>query len=352
MTSGSAPAPAEDKKKGLSKVVSRWKTVLKRSDGSKRFSMTPRTPATAGPSAPKSDAPAPKPAAAPAPAEEKPVPATEPKTPVPETPRPTKVSRAEINAERARKLGERFQLNIEPHEWATLAGEKDAWRIEKPIRMRIHRTCHKCNTTFGANKVCGNCEHPRCTKCPRYPLKKKEKGKTAVAGVAGAIEVDTVWSPHEKIALTKPSLKAGGQPLVRKKPMQRVRRTCCECSTLYLSGNKICSSCAHTRCADCPRDPAKKKKYPDGYPGDRPSATTKKYACHKCDRTFPAAAEGTADPPPECTRCKHVKCDMCLTALPRKVVPEPDPEVLKRVEEKLRGLSLRGAGGVSTGVGS
>jgi hypothetical protein len=31
-------------------------------------------------------------------------------------------------------------------------------------------------------------------------------------------------------------------------------------------------------------------------------------------------------------------------------VPEPDPEVLKRVEEKLMGLSLRSAG--SRGVGS
>jgi hypothetical protein len=38
---------------------------------------------------------------------------------------------------------------------------------------------------------------------------------------------------------------------------------------------------------------------------------------------------------------------MCTIALPRKVVPEPDPEVLRRVEEKLRGLSLR-----STAVGS
>ncbi|KAM3069392.1 hypothetical protein ACMFMG_005498 [Clarireedia jacksonii] len=339
---GSAPPPAEDKKKGLSKMVSRMKTVLRRSDGSKRFSMTARTPATAGPSAPKAEAPAPKPAAAPV--EEKPVPApaTESKSPVPETPRPTKVSRAEINAERARKLGERFQLSIEPHEWATLAGEKDAWRIEKPIRMRIHRTCHKCNTTFGANKACGNCQHQRCTKCPKYPVKKKEKGKTAVAGVDGAIEVDTLWKPTEKIVLTKPSHKADGQPLVRKKPMQRVRRNCCECSTLYLSGSKICSNCAHTRCADCPRDPAKKKKYPDGYPGDRPSVTNKKYACHKCDRTFPVVAD--ADPPPECMRCKHVKCDMCMIALPRKVVPEPDQEILNRVEERLKGLSLRSAG--------
>lgn len=88
---------------------------------------------------------------------------------------------------------------------------------------------------------------------------------------------------------------------------------------------------------------AKKKKYPDGYPGDRPSAINKKYACHKCDKTFPVADDEKADPPPQCTRCKHVKCDLCMIALPRKVVPEVDPEVLKRVEEKLNGLSLRGA---------
>lgn len=43
----------------------------------------------------------------------------------------------------------------------------------------------------------------------------------------------------------------------------------------------------------------------------------------------------------ECTKCKHVRCDMCMIAVPRKVVPEPDPEVLRRVEEKLRGLSIR-----------
>ena len=32
---------------------------------------------------------------------------------------------------------------------------------------------------------------------------------------------------------------------------------------------------------------------------------------------------------------------MCMIAVPRKVVPEPDPEVLRRVEEKLRGLTIR-----------
>ncbi|TGO75341.1 hypothetical protein BELL_0219g00060 [Botrytis elliptica] len=222
----------DDKKKGLSRVLGRMKTVLKRSDGSKRLSFvgkssTSTTPA--GPSIPKStdqtskSKPIPIPTSTSEPSKEIPISIpvvvetkqiidTNTKTttsnttkqqqsktksqsqsqsqPQPQS-QPTKVSRAEINAERARKLAERFQLQIEPHEWQSLTGEKDVWRIEKPIRMRIHRTCHKCDTTYGANKICTNCEHPRCTKCPRYPLKKKDKGKTTVANIGPTkVEVD------------------------------------------------------------------------------------------------------------------------------------------------------------------
>ncbi|KAF7869899.1 hypothetical protein EAF04_004683 [Stromatinia cepivora] len=346
---GAPAVPVNEKKKGLSRVLGRMKSVLKRSAGSKGLSFTSKTPTTTGPSASKTIVPTPKPTPAPAPKpeplKETPAPAiveTKHVTTIPSSPQPTKVSRVEINAERARKLGERFQLKIEPHEWQTLAGEKDAWRIEKPIRMRIHRTCHKCGTTYGANKICANCQHPRCTKCPRYPLKKKEKGKTAVATIGPVpVEVDREWIPTKKLILTLPSQKIGGQPLVRKKPMQRIRRTCHECSSLFQAGSKICTTCSHSRCADCPRDPPKKKKYPDGYPGDQPSST-KKFACHKCDKTFPNLE--SSDPmitQQECRRCKHVRCDMCKIALPRKVIPEPDPEVLRRVEEKLRGLSIR-----------
>ncbi|THV49844.1 hypothetical protein BGAL_0176g00030 [Botrytis galanthina] len=369
----------DDKKKGLSRVLGRMKTVLKRSDGSKRLSFAGKSSTSTtigGPSVPKStdqvskSKPIPKPTPTPEPSKEIPISipiVVETKQPTDTTtktttssttkqqsksksqsqsqpqPQPTKVSRAEINAERARKLAERFQLQIEPHEWQSLTGEKDVWRIEKPIRMRIHRTCHKCDTTYGANKICTNCEHPRCTKCPRYPLKKKDKGKTAVANTGPTkVEVDREWKKSEKLIMTLPSQKVGGQPLVRKKPTQRVRRTCHECSTLFTAGNKICTTCSHTRCADCPRNPSKKKKYPDGYPGDQPSSTNKKFACHKCDKTFPH--HSSLDPKTsmqECTSCKHVRCDMCMIAVPRKVVPEPDPEVLRRVEEKLRGLSIR-----------
>jgi len=244
---------------------------------------------------------------------------------------------------------------MDPNEWVKARADKETFRIEKPIRMRIHRTCHECNATFGGNKVCASCQHERCSKCPRYPPKKdkskaKEKKATPLP-VPGAIEVDDYWGLREEMLLTKPS-KTGGQPLVRKKPVQRVRRTCHECSTLFPAGNKICGSCNHVRCADCPREPAKKKKYPDGYPGDQHSATSTKpikYDCHQCLKTFPPVPHpnspeglvlGDTIEPLACTRCGHNRCAQCQRAPPRKVEPAPDPDVWKSVEAKLAALNL------------
>jgi hypothetical protein len=170
----------------------------------------------------------------------------------------TKVLRSQIDAERAKKLAERFALTIEPF---SARPEKETYRIEKPIRMRIHRSCHICGATFGSNKVCAQCQHARCKQCPRYPIKKekqpedKGKAREATLPVPGAIEVDTYYGLREQLQLTKPSNKPGGQPLVRKKPMQRVRRTCHECQTLFPASVKTCSNCGHIRCTDCPRDP-------------------------------------------------------------------------------------------------
>lgn len=96
---------------------------------------------------------------------------------------------------------------------------------------------------------------------------------------------------------------------------------------------------------------AKKKKFPDGYPGDAYSDDiTKpvKYACHKCGKVYPAvphpdSEEGKAAanaPAPECVRCKHPKCESCTRAPPAKVEPAPDPDVLKSVQAKLAALNL------------
>ena len=165
-------------------------------------------------------------------------------------PQPKRVLRSEIEAERARRLAERFKIQIQPRDWGY--EDKEAFRIEKPIRMRIHRSCHKCGTTYGSNKMCMKCEHVRCTKCPRYPTK-KEKGKSKERPT-GYIEPDYGYMLAMEKPLTKPS-RTGGQPLVRKMPMQRVRRTCHLCSVQFLQGNKACPKCSHLRCADCPREP-------------------------------------------------------------------------------------------------
>jgi hypothetical protein len=263
-----------------------------------------------------------------------------------------KVMRSEIEAERLKKLAERFAIDIEP--LSITKPDKEAYRVEKPVRMRIHRICHKCNTTFGGSKTCANCDHPRCTKCPRFPAKKTEgkgKAKEAEAPKKDIIEPDTWWGLKQEVELTMPNPKPNGQPLVRKPPRQRVRRTCCKCQTLYVTGSKMCSGCQHGRCVDCPRDPAKKKKYPDGYPGDAPSddiSKPVKYACHKCSKVFPPvphpdSEEGKAQAgsePQECVRCQHPRCSECPRAPPMKVEPAPDPDVLKSVEARLAALDV------------
>jgi hypothetical protein len=177
-------------------------------------------------------------------------PITETETPPPQ---PKKLMRSQIEADRARKLAEKFSLTLEP---LSLGPDKEAFRVEKPIRMRIHRSCHRCSTAFGSNKVCTHCDHTRCRLCPRHPTKSERKGKEKTPVVkADFIEPDTYYGLREQIQLTKPNPRPGGLPLVRKKPQQRVRRNCHECAALFASGAKICTACQHIRCADCPRDP-------------------------------------------------------------------------------------------------
>lgn len=179
--------------------------------------------------------------------------AAEPDKKIPEGAK--KVMRSEIEAERAKKLAERFAITIDP---LPKKEDKETYRIEKSVRMRIHRICHKCETTFGGSKTCVNCQHTRCTKCPRFPVKKPEgkgKSKAVAPPKEGYIEPDSWYGLKEEVPLTKPNPKTDGQPLVRKAPRQRIRRTCCKCAAMFATGSKSCASCQHSRCTDCPRDP-------------------------------------------------------------------------------------------------
>lgn len=179
-----------------------------------------------------------------------------------------------VQQERARALFAKYGLTLEPEEWMS-PRTLEVQRVEKPIRMRVRRTCHRCQTNFGSDKVCASCQHVRCKKCPRHPPPRtkeekearalaKAQGKTpelttkiaAVAAGAGATGLVPAAIPakKQKQPLTLPS-RTGGQDLVYKQIRQRVRRTCHRCQTLFQGDSKECENCAHIRCKKCPRDP-------------------------------------------------------------------------------------------------
>ncbi|KAI4869639.1 hypothetical protein F4820DRAFT_385590 [Hypoxylon rubiginosum] len=324
-TAPTGTAPKEGKKRrGVGKVLYQVRAVFKRGGRSKP--------------APSGQAAAPEPALMSQP----PVPAAAPKRPQYEG--ATKIPRLQIHEERAKKLGSRFGLEIKPSEWHSTEG--DVLRVEKSVRMRIHRECHRCHSAFGAGNECPSCQHKRCKNCTRYPVKRTDSERDANRTRREAIirrnkenaPIIPSYDYSEKIILKRPG-KTGGQDLVFKgKPRMRVRRHCHVCSSLITAHSKqarTCDNCGHRRCADCPRNPDAKKKYPYGYPNDEPGTTFKGvHACHECKKKFPANAEdGT-----ECRNCSHEKCADCPRVKPRKVDPEPDPDILESLRLRMEAL--------------
>ncbi|KAF2180076.1 hypothetical protein K469DRAFT_593502 [Zopfia rhizophila CBS 207.26] len=331
---GSGPSDGKDadRRRSLGKYVKRMSSVFKREKSSK--STTPSsTPATPSTHAPKVEAKAVAPAA------------PDPSSAVPAT---QQLNRGALQQERARALFAKYGLTLESHEWiASPAQSTIVQRVEKPIRMRVHRSCHRCGTTYGADKVCANCEHKRCKRCPRYPKKRTtgEKGK----------EKEGLERPKKKKLLTV-TTKSGGE-LVYRPVKQRVRRTCHKCEALFIPPSAtVCENCRHIRCTKCPRDPAKLQKWPDGYPGDvepdseteverelervrrtwRKPRTRVRWECEECHSLF-------LDGSPQCPGCGHERCEKCTRKPLKKTKKEKefDPEIVRAVEAKLKALAVK-----------
>ena len=177
---------------------------------------------------------------------------------------PTVVSHwSAVQQAKAQALFAKYGLTLEPGEWKS-PSDMTVQRVTKPIRMRVRRTCHRCQTTFGPDKVCLNCQHTRCKKCPRHPAPKSKPVTEPEQGAVRALleekkarDARPVELPRrtQKAELTLPS-RSGGQDLVRKPVRQRVRRVCHECETLFPTEHATeCINCGHLRCKICPRDP-------------------------------------------------------------------------------------------------
>lgn len=168
----------------------------------------------------------------------------------------TAAASSALQEEKARALFAKYGLTLEPGEWKTPT-RGDVERVEKKVRMRVHRTCHRCSTNFGAEKVCVSCHHTRCKKCPRYPTKKPKDSQAKGKGLATGIATDDGAkgkSAAFNAPLTMPH-RVTGKELTRRAPVQRVRRTCHKCDILFVGKNSPCESCNHLRCPKCPREP-------------------------------------------------------------------------------------------------
>ncbi|CAG7941772.1 unnamed protein product [Penicillium salamii] len=335
--------PGEEKPEGFSKYLKRMKTVLRPRSVSKRQSHAAPETATAAPTEP---APAPTPA---------PVQSTTPARGVIE-PEPVVMTENITTTQHAKAsaLFAKYGLTLDPGAWKTPPDLQQLNRVTKPIRMRVRRTCHRCETTFGAEKVCINCSHTRCTKCPRFPPAHDEGEphihRPKIQELSANHPRGIPATPHIKYSgdATNPLLKlsrTGGQDLVRKQVRQRVHRSCHVCTAQFTSASKHCEVCRHVRCKKCPRDPAKLDKYPDGYPGDAdppkalPDRAFKRprqrihYLCHVCTTTYLQDSE-------TCAGCGQVKCAETIRIPPKKVKREPDPELVRSVEEKLAAMAI------------
>ncbi|KAL9583025.1 MAG: hypothetical protein Q9212_002953 [Teloschistes hypoglaucus] len=149
-----------------------------------------------------------------------------------------------IHEERARTLFVKYGLTLEPGEW-TSPIKPDAERVEKKIRMRVHRQCHKCQTTFGSDRICSKCDHNRCKKCPRYPGKrtKESKGKWIATTEEGPAAIADTELSLKNLTI---SSRTTGKQLYYKPTTQRVRRTCHK-SLFTVSSYTVCF------CASRPR---------------------------------------------------------------------------------------------------
>ena len=276
-------------------------------------------------------------------------------------------TRTGLSNERARKLFEKYGIQYQPLSNASEPQSTDnRRRVEKPIRIRIHWTCHDCNSSFGVSKTCTNCGHRRCRECPRSPAKRvrqiletareqrhedeqppaasSEQGEVTNAPVEvrransfaqshipeavqpAKLEHDELTSsddidPTQQQYVVQHRPRSGVQVTSRLKA-HVVRRICHECHSTFKPANGTeCQVCGHTCCELCPRDKQKRETSTQGLmEHERPTAQEPmmvatvqrvyrkprqrvRWICDRCQATY-----GDRE---RCRNCGHERCRAC-----------------------------------------
>ncbi|KAL9098019.1 MAG: hypothetical protein Q9163_006234 [Psora crenata] len=268
-----------DKPKGMAKFKRRMSKILRTIEPKRATTAGPSTSAagagtsSTAPAAVKTEAtptaaaaapaaaPSPLPPAAAAAAAAAPIAA--PKTTAGEKPASTPIrpksamnaiENSKIQEEKIRAVFAKYNMTLDVGEW-TPPFRVETLRVEKKVRMRVHRTCHRCQTQFGVDRVCSGCNHNRCKKCPRFPTTKKEATKEKAA--AGA---STKRPATQRTRSSDTALGVGeDDPPFRLLP----KWTCHLCQNVHRDPENPCLRCEHRKCRDCAVEPPK----PDAPPG-------------------------------------------------------------------------------------
>jgi len=285
-------------------------------------------------------------------------------------------SRLGINEEKAQAFYEGYGMKYQTRTTATEA-EADSpnkcRRVERPIRMRIHWTCHECFTPFGRDRTCAECGHRRCQSCARSPGKRvkaiMDEGKLreeqeasrkqilaavtpspAVKGERSTMEPprSTATAPIEQDLASDNDLDVSqfeytiqqrprsGTVLAMRPKAILIRPFCHECQTPFRSNSTLdCEKCSHVRCPACPRRPV-------DTPGEQPFIPTMvatvqrvhrkprqrvRWTCDKCDAIF---TDGN-----RCRSCDHRRCEGCVRSPAKRMRPPPDPAVVQSVNDRI-----------------
>jgi hypothetical protein len=115
-------------------------------------------------------------------------------------------SRPGISEDKARLLFEKYGLRYPAAKRPQQDPPNKIRRVEKPVRIRLHWSCHHCKTGFGHDKVCTSCGHGRCGDCTRSPpqrvlrilektKREKETAEILARAAAATPQEDTLSSP-------------------------------------------------------------------------------------------------------------------------------------------------------------
>lgn len=281
---------------------------------------------------------------------------------------PIPPSRTGLTHDKARALFEKHGVKYEPEPLSSRSrtAQSSPQRVEKPIRIRVHWTCHDCHAQFGSHPVCENCGHARCEECYKAPPRRvkealdnalseregdeentmaRQRGSAPVQLVA-ANPPDPKLPPVTQLAQPHDVLEArtpGDMPsddddlppasyllILQQTPTSAyqlannssTRRTCHQCRTPLANPTPTrCSHCNHTICASCPREPIRRDQWAYGaaegreISGQQPKPVTTvqrvyrkprqriRWTCHECETMFIDRKD--------CKSCGHARCRDC-----------------------------------------